>query len=119
MFLCKIFINVVLIFWCNEWVIILYFSFHGSISRRICTDRFEDIDIFLYGEGYQSTGSFRRGFFLFLFVTVYLLPLVIIMSTCARIVISLLQTPAHLIDDRRHQNNQRREENRRKVRQYA
>ena len=87
----------------------------GSISRRICADRFELIDIFLYGEDHES---FRLGFFLFLFVTVYFLPLVIIIFTCSRIVISLLQTPSHLVEDtytRAGLQCNKRRENRRKV----
>ena len=97
----------------------------GSITRRICTDRFDDIDIWLAGlhltstvddpEGQRSPpslGSFRKGFFLFLIVTMYVLPVLIIVYTCVHMSICLLR-PADV--SRRGQTARNFERNKRKV----
>lgn len=70
----------------------------GSVSRYICTDRFDDIDslLRLFHTTDDSgtldrppTGNFRKGFFFFLFVTMYALPSTVILFTCIRIAICL------------------------------
>ena len=64
-------------------------SKYGSISRQICNDRFDDIDRAMYGP--EHSGIFRKGYFHFLFLTIYLIPLIVIVSTCIRIAMRLLQ----------------------------
>ncbi|KAK7478719.1 hypothetical protein BaRGS_00030023, partial [Batillaria attramentaria] len=86
----------------------------GSISRQICTDRFDEIDTLMYGSG--VSGRFRSGFFIFLFLVIYLLPMLVILATCVRIAICLLQPisvrrwpPATRKDTgRRHEENKRK-----------
>ena len=93
----------------------------GKISRRICTDRFDEIDLWMYGADPAMTGSFRRGFISFLFLAIYLLPSLIIMGTCLRISIALLK-PWRLSQNGEHTGGldnrvtRRQEENKRKVR---
>ena len=93
----------------------------GSVSRFICTDRFDDIDLMMYagdddddddGTRSRPTGRFRKGFFLFLFVLMYVLPSVIILFTCVRIAISLCRPVAAL---ERSSASFKSEENKRKV----
>jgi len=89
-------------------------SEYGAISRQICTDRFDDIDEFLYGKFEIAPGKFRKGFFLFLFVAVYLLPSVIIMYTCIRMAMELVKPqdfPPQGLNNRmakNHADNKRR-----------
>ena len=86
----------------------------GSISRQICTDRFDDIDAAITGDG--RSGYFRKGYFLFLFFVIYLLPLAVILLTCVRIAVCLLRPvveKAESIEGRRIRR--RREENKRRV----
>lgn len=88
-------------------------SEYGKISRQICNDKFDDIDLAIFGE---ESGRFRRGFFIFLFVSVYLIPMTVIVTTCGRIVVSLL-TPieAKGLTPNRTEQSIRHEENKRKV----
>ena len=65
-------------------------SEYGLVSRQICTDRFDEIDVFLFGAEMQDSGRFRLGFFLFLFVVIYVCPSVLILVTCVSIVYTLL-----------------------------
>ncbi|XP_069115448.1 QRFP-like peptide receptor [Argopecten irradians] len=58
-------------------------SHFGSVSRQICADRFDEID--------GGTGNFRRVFFLVLTAFMYFLPMIIIITTCSRIAMSLLK----------------------------
>ena len=97
------------------------YSFHvyselGSVTRQICNDRFDDIDQAIYGLDIQSMGSFRKGFFMFLFFAVYLIPLVIIVLTSIKIAKCLLQ-PISEDDSVKYQTRvgRKREENKRKV----
>ena len=90
---------------------------YGSVSRQICNDRFDEIDQAIYGEEAHDWGSFRKGFFLFLFVGIYLIPLVVIVTTCVRIAMCLLK-PIH--SDRQESTygmrmTRRREESKRRV----
>ena len=97
----------------------------GSISRRICNDRFDEIDRLWFPltpspspsglpsesvplgatatEGSPQTtpggGRFRKTFFVCLFVFMYLLPAVVIVYTCVHMSWRLLQ-PAELQRDR-------------------
>ena len=97
----------------------------GKASREICTDRFDEIDVWLYGAE-ASLGSFRQGFITFLFLAIYLLPSVVIMGTCLKISIALLK-PWNVHGQGEHAGNsgtgcldnrvsRRQEENKRKVR---
>lgn len=87
----------------------------GSASRRICTDRFDDLDEFLtvlhdrtnrfldadspraYAELHASppsrrlAGRFRKGFFMFLFVGMYLVPAGVILYTCIHMSVCLMR----------------------------
>ena len=98
------------------------FNIHGkggSISRQICNDRFDDIDPIMFGEGNEHLGKFRKGFFLFLFLTIYLIPLLVIATTCVRIAKCLLQ-PIATNDEPEEtglRNTRQREENKRRVSQ--
>ncbi len=88
----------------------------GSVSRQICTDRFDVIDIALQGSN-PELGRFRQGFFLFLFLVIYLVPLVTIVTTSVRIAMCLLKPIAeHPIVTRYTHMAKRKEENKRKVR---
>ena len=94
------------------------FSDLGSVTRQICTDRFDDIDLAIYGPDLTTVGSFRKGFFLFLFFTVYLLPLVTIVMTSIKIAQCLLQPISESDGGVKYQTRigRKREENKRKVR---
>lgn len=70
--------------YCRSYTFTIY-SQYGHVSRQICTDRFDEI---------TDVVHFRRGFFLFLFLVVYLVPLVLIGGTCLRIAIALHRRPA-------------------------
>ena len=84
----------------------------GSISRQICTDRFDDIDAAISG----VTGYFRKGYFLFLFVIIYLVPLAVIALTCVRIAVCLLQPVVEKPDSAQGRRiTRKREENKRRV----
>ncbi|WAR18827.1 NPFF2-like protein [Mya arenaria] len=96
----------------------LPFTIHselGSISREICNDRFDEIDLALSGDP-ARTGDFRKGYFLFLFFVMYLTPSAIIFITCVKIAISLIQ-PINVENSiyGRKDTNRRQEENKRKV----
>ena len=88
----------------------------GDVSRQLCTDRFEYIDIALYGPEMDTSGRFQKGFFLFLFVVIYLLPLIIILTTCIRIALCLLK-PIGIKQDSTQGRRMvhKREENKRRV----
>ena len=83
-------------------------SDYGVISRQICSDRFDELD--------NNTGTFRRVFFILLFVLMYFLPMMIIIGTCTTIAICLLRPivieNTHL---RRRDSKRRNEVNKRKV----
>ena len=86
----------------------------GSISRQICTDRFDDIDGAISGDG--ATGYFRKGYFLFLFFIIYLVPLAVMVLTCVRIAICLLHPIVEKPDSAQGRRiTRRREENKRRV----
>ncbi|XP_045187670.1 QRFP-like peptide receptor [Mercenaria mercenaria] len=92
------------------------FSEYGQISREICNDRFDEIDLAIYGNDPNKLGEFRKGYFLFLFFVIYVIPSVVILTTCVKIAISLLQpiTVENSVFGRKD-NNRRQEENKRKV----
>ena len=89
----------------------------GSVTRQICTDRFDDIDFAIYGPDLNKVGSFRKGFFLFLFFTVYLIPLIIIVMTSVKIAKCLLRPITENEGGAQYQTRigRKREENKRKV----
>ncbi|CAH1792483.1 unnamed protein product [Owenia fusiformis] len=66
---------------------------HGRITLKICQDRFDDIDRWMYGQNITEleTGTFRKGYFYFLFAVIYLIPLIVITATCIRIAVCLLE----------------------------
>jgi len=86
--------------YCRSYTFTIHSRF-GVASRQICADRFDDF------------GHFRRGFFLLLFVVVYLVPMILIGVTCVRIAVTLHRPSAT------HANAapiaQQREKNKRKV----
>ena len=94
-------------------------SQYGTISRQICNDRFDEIDVAMYGDDPSKLGSFRKGYFIFLFCVIYLLPSIVILTTCVKIAISLLQpiTVENSVT-RRKDKGFRHEENKRKVTHY-
>ena len=88
----------------------------GSISRQICTDRFDEIDKIISGHS-TSSGNFRKGYFIFLFCVIYLIPLVIILLTCIRIAKCLLQPLSNKQDSMEGRRvTRKREESKRRVR---
>ncbi len=89
----------------------------GSVSRQICTDRFDDIDFAIYGPNIKSVGAFRKGFFLFLFVTVYLIPLIVIVTSSIKIAKCLLKPIPEADGCTRYKTAvaRKREESKRKV----
>ncbi|XP_046572354.1 galanin receptor 2a-like [Haliotis rubra] len=89
----------------------------GQISRQICVDRFDDIDVAMYGEEAWGTGRFRQGFFIFLFLAIYLIPMITILVTCIMIAICLLQPICIKRSPQlgRKDARRRHEENKRKV----
>ena len=84
----------------------------GTVSRQICTDRFDYIDEAMYGAAHKHSGRFRKGFFLFLFVAMYTIPSCLILFTCVRMTICLLRP----IDKKHALGQKKNEENKRKVR---
>ena len=80
-------------------------SEYGVISRQSCTDRFNEID--------GGTGVFRKSFYTVLFVTMYLIPALVILGTCFRITISLLQPilTNDLLNQEADSETKRRQEN--------
>jgi len=59
-----------------------------------CGVKFEAIVVYAdgggdYDDSQPVTGRFRKGFYMFLFVTMYVLPSAVIIFTCVRIVIAL------------------------------
>ncbi|XP_069119096.1 QRFP-like peptide receptor [Argopecten irradians] len=83
-------------------------SHYGSVSRQICADRFDEID--------GGTGNFRRVFFLVLTAFMYFLPMIIIITTCSRIAMSLLKPIIIESSQSGARNCKRRDEvNKRKV----
>ena len=95
-------------------------SQYGTISRQICNDRFDEIDVAMYGDDPSKLGSFRKGYFIFLFCVIYLLPSIVILTTCVKIAISLLQpiTVENSVT-RRKDKGFRHEENKRKVTNFG
>ena len=87
-------------------------SSYGSISRQMCVDRFDDIDVAIYGEGGRGSGSFRKGFFFFLFAVMYILPSGIIIYTCVHMALRLLRN----VETKRLGVVSNMEESKRKVR---
>jgi hypothetical protein len=101
--------------YCQSLAFTIY-SDYGQISREICNDRFDEIDIAIYGNDESKLGEFRKGYFIFLFFIIYVIPSVVILTTCVKIAVSLLQpiTVENSIFGRK-ENNRRQEENKRKV----
>lgn len=101
--------------YCESMAFTIY-SEYGKISREICNDRFDEIDVAMYGDDHSKLGEFRKGYFLFLFFVIYVIPSVVILTTCVRIAVSLLQ-PITVENSMfgRKENNRRQEENKRKV----
>ena len=62
----------------------------GRTTRQICTDRFEVIDAAIGGNQAMNSGRFRQGFFIFLFIVVYVLPSITIVTTSICVAIRLL-----------------------------
>lgn len=89
--------------YCHSYTFTIH-SRYGIASRQICADRFDDL------------GHFRRGFFLLLFVVVYLVPMILIGVTCVRIAVTLHQ-PATTTDVNAAPIAQQRERNKRRVMQ--
>lgn len=91
------------------------YSDTGSISREICNDRFDEIDLAIHGDK-TRIGEFRKFYFLFLFCAIYIVPSAVILITCVKIAMSLLHP---IMDDDsidiRKDANRRHEENKRKV----
>ncbi|XP_052271834.1 D(2) dopamine receptor-like [Dreissena polymorpha] len=87
----------------------------GSISREICNDRFNEIDIAIHGDS-ARVGEFRKGYFMALFWVIYVVPSAMILITCVKIAISLLKP---ILPESaaiaRTETNRRQEENKRKV----
>ena len=92
-------------------------SQYGTISRQICNDRFDEIDMAMYDNDPSKEGSFRKGYFAFIFCMIYLLPSIVILTTCVKIAISLLQpiTVENSVMRRRKDKGTGHEENKRKV----
>ena len=65
------------------------YSEHGQLSLQICTDRFDEVDVFLWGEEKRQSGVFRRAYFIFLFVVIYLAPTFSIGGACVKILMCL------------------------------
>ncbi|XP_052274024.1 QRFP-like peptide receptor [Dreissena polymorpha] len=91
------------------------YSDTGSISRETCNDRFDEIDLAIHGDT-TRIGEFRKFYFLFLFFAIYIVPSAVIMITCVKIAVSLVN-PIMGDDsfDIRKDANRRQEENKRKV----
>ena len=102
--------------YCKSYPFSIY-SDLGSVSRQICTDRFDDIDYALYGSDLKTVGRFRKGFFLFLFFVVYFVPLLVIVTTSVKIAKCLLEPIRDTEVRAQYQTRvgRKREENKRKV----
>lgn len=88
----------------------------GKVARVICNDKFDEIDVALYGEASRGSGQFRRAYFLFLFFSMYVLPSVAISATCIRISVSLSKPVVIKRQvSRRREMASRHEENKRRV----
>lgn len=85
----------------------------GQISRQICNDRFDEIDMMIYG---SASGRFRQMYFLFICFTFYIIPMVAIIITCTGIAISI-SSPVNISDETSHRTTcwQRQAESKRKV----
>lgn len=92
-------------------------SEYGTVSREICNDRFDEIDEYLYYDDLSKTGTFRKGYFICLFFIIYVIPSALILVTCVKIAVSLLQ-PINVETSAfgRKDTSRRQEENKRKVR---
>lgn len=66
--------------------------------------------------GMEYEGRFRKGFFLFLFVTMYIIPSAVIFSTCVRIAIALGRPASSILN--RSSAAYKGEDNKRKVMQF-
>ena len=101
---------------CRSYAFTIH-SEYGSISREICNDRFDEIDAILLDNDLTQLGTFRKGYFIFLFFVIYLIPSAVILITCVKIAISLLQ-PINVETSAfgRKDTSRRQEENKRKVR---
>lgn len=91
-------------------------SEYGTVSREICNDKFDEIDKFLYNDP-SKEGTFRKGYFICLFFIIYVIPSALILVTCVKIAVSLLQ-PINVETSAfgRKDTSRRQEENKRKVR---
>ncbi|OQV18478.1 putative Pyroglutamylated RFamide peptide receptor [Hypsibius exemplaris] len=80
-------------------------SAYGSLHVSVCVnDKFDDFH-----------PNFRKGYFLFLFIVVYCLPMLIIIVTSCVIVKTMARTTGGIIHRDRESTTQRQTENRRKV----
>jgi len=86
--------------YCRSFTFTIH-SRYGVASRQICADRFDDL------------GHFRRGFFLLLFVVVYLVPMILIGVTCVRVAVTLHRPTTAGANDA--PITKQREENKRRV----
>lgn len=92
--------------YCESFSFTIY-SEMGEISRQTCNDRFDELD--------GGTGNFRKGYFIFLFIVMYFLPMVVIVTTCTKIARCLV-TPITIDSDyhgtrdskRRHEVSKRK-----------
>lgn len=100
---------------CRSYAFTIY-SDYGIISREICNDRFDEIDEVLYNGDLSKLGTFRKGYFIFLFCVIYVIPSAVILVTCVKIAVSLLQ-PINVETSAfgRKDSSRRQEENKRKV----
>ena len=95
-----------------------YLTICFQITRQICNDKFDEIDVAIHGPEAIGTGRFRKGFFIFLFVTMYLIPMIIIVTTCIKIAICLLKPiVVEASFTGRPGTRRKHEENKRKVRE--
>lgn len=104
---------------CRSYAFTIY-SEYGIISREICNDRFDEIDLILYDNDHTKLGTFRKGYFIFLFFVIYVIPSAVILITCVKIAISLLQ-PINVETSAfgRKDSSRRQEENKRKVKVFV
>ena len=91
-------------------------SHMGTLSLQICTDRFDEIDVILFGKNTTSSGFVRRVYFIFLFLVAYLLPSLIIGGACTVIIVCLCKpAPKQNITRGYERLVRKREKNKRKV----
>lgn len=62
-------------------------STYGEISRQICRDTFDDIDMKLS----EDLGTFRRVFFVFIFIVTFIIPALAVLVTCIKIATCLMR----------------------------